>query len=91
MSLPKSTLSALFSPLGGSAGFFYGITGAIHSVVGELSDETNQSTAFPLYDIISALGFVIGSAASSVHHCASCSPLSTAVVDGKLTVSTAAL
>ncbi|KAI0661315.1 MFS general substrate transporter [Cubamyces menziesii] len=42
------------------AGFFYGITGAIHSVVGELSDETNQSTAFPLYDIISALGFVIG-------------------------------
>ncbi|KAH9895113.1 MFS general substrate transporter [Cubamyces lactineus] len=42
------------------AGFFFGITGAIHSVVGELSDETNQSTAFPLYDIISALGFVIG-------------------------------
>ncbi|KAI0675155.1 MFS general substrate transporter [Trametes maxima] len=41
-------------------GFFHGITGAIHSVVGELSDETNQSTAFPLYDIISALGFVIG-------------------------------
>ncbi|OSD06738.1 MFS general substrate transporter [Trametes coccinea BRFM310] len=42
------------------AGLFYGITGAIHSVVGELSDETNQSTAFPLYDIISALGYVIG-------------------------------
>ncbi|KAI0769763.1 MFS general substrate transporter [Trametes elegans] len=42
------------------AGFFFGITGAIHSVVGELSDETNQSTAFPLYDIVSALGFVIG-------------------------------
>ena len=42
------------------AGFFYGITGAIHSVVGELSDETNQSTAFPLYEIVSALGFVIG-------------------------------
>ncbi|KAI8972234.1 major facilitator superfamily domain-containing protein [Trametes punicea] len=42
------------------AGFFYGITGAIHSVVGELSDDTNHSTAFPLYDIISALGFVIG-------------------------------
>ncbi|KAI0820024.1 MFS general substrate transporter [Trametes gibbosa] len=42
------------------AGFFQGITGAIHSVVGELSDETNQSTAFPLYDIVSALGFVIG-------------------------------
>ncbi|EIW63486.1 MFS general substrate transporter [Trametes versicolor FP-101664 SS1] len=42
------------------AGFFHSITGAIHSVVGELSDETNQSTAFPLYDIVSALGFVIG-------------------------------
>ncbi|KAI0769762.1 major facilitator superfamily domain-containing protein [Trametes elegans] len=46
-----------------AAGFFFGITGAIHSVVGELSDETNQSTAFRLYDIISALGFVIGSPA----------------------------
>lgn len=45
-----------------TAGFFHSITGAIHSVVGELSDETNQSTAFPLYDIVSALGFVIGSA-----------------------------
>ncbi|KAI0785874.1 major facilitator superfamily domain-containing protein [Abortiporus biennis] len=42
------------------AGFFAGIIGAIHSVVGELSDSTNQSTAFPLYDIVSALGFVIG-------------------------------
>ncbi|KAI1795645.1 MFS general substrate transporter [Ganoderma leucocontextum] len=41
-------------------GFFFGITGAIHSVVGELSDETNQSIAFPLYDVISALGYVIG-------------------------------
>ncbi len=34
--------------------------GAIHSVVGELSDKTNQSTVFPLYDIIAAIGFVIG-------------------------------
>ena len=32
----------------------------VHSVVGELSDTTNQSKAFPFYDIISALGFVIG-------------------------------
>ena len=44
----------------GTGGFFFGITGAIHSVVGELSDETNQSIAFPLYDVISALGYVIG-------------------------------
>ena len=43
-----------------SGGIFFGITGAIHSVVGELSDETNQSIAFPLYDVISALGYVIG-------------------------------
>ncbi len=43
-----------------TAGFFHGITGAIHSVVGELCDETNESIAFPLYDIISALGFAIG-------------------------------
>ncbi|KAJ3487521.1 hypothetical protein NLI96_g3470 [Meripilus lineatus] len=42
------------------AGLFGGMIGAIHSVVGELSDSTNQSTAFPLYDIVSALGFVIG-------------------------------
>ncbi|RPD57572.1 MFS general substrate transporter [Lentinus tigrinus ALCF2SS1-7] len=41
-------------------GFFQGITGAIHSVVGELCDETNESIAFPLYDIVSAVGFVIG-------------------------------
>ncbi|EPQ51854.1 MFS general substrate transporter [Gloeophyllum trabeum ATCC 11539] len=42
------------------SGIFCGTTGAIHSVVGELSDETNQSTAFPLYDICSAIGFAIG-------------------------------
>ncbi|KIP03902.1 hypothetical protein PHLGIDRAFT_15569 [Phlebiopsis gigantea 11061_1 CR5-6] len=41
-------------------GVFSGFIGVIHSVVGELSDKTNQSTAFPLYDIISALGFVVG-------------------------------
>lgn len=45
-------------------GIFSGFIGVIHSVVGELSDKTNQSTAFPYYDIISALGFVIGYA----HH-----------------------
>lgn len=44
----------------GTAGVFSGHIGVIHSVVGELSDKTNQSTAFPFYDIISALGFVIG-------------------------------
>ncbi|GJE97069.1 MFS general substrate transporter [Phanerochaete sordida] len=41
-------------------GVFSGFIGVIHSVVGELSDTSNQATAFPFYDIISALGFVIG-------------------------------
>ncbi|KAI0085415.1 major facilitator superfamily domain-containing protein [Irpex rosettiformis] len=41
-------------------GVFSGFIGAIHSVVGELSDGNNQSTAFPLYDSISALGFIVG-------------------------------
>ncbi|TCD66668.1 hypothetical protein EIP91_001086 [Steccherinum ochraceum] len=41
-------------------GIFCGTTGAMHAIVGELTDETNQSTAFPLYDIIAALGFMVG-------------------------------
>ncbi|KAM5534538.1 hypothetical protein V8D89_011742 [Ganoderma adspersum] len=56
--LSESLTSVLINRFLG--GFFFGITGAIHSVVGELSDETNQSIAFPLYDVISALGYVIG-------------------------------
>lgn len=43
-----------------TVGLFSGTTGAIHSLVGELTDETNQSIVFPLYDICSAVGFVIG-------------------------------
>ncbi|EKM55775.1 uncharacterized protein PHACADRAFT_96118 [Phanerochaete carnosa HHB-10118-sp] len=42
------------------SGIFSGFIGVIHSVVGELTDQSNQSVAFPFYDIISALGFVIG-------------------------------
>ncbi|TCD66667.1 hypothetical protein EIP91_001085 [Steccherinum ochraceum] len=42
------------------SGFFSGTTGAIHAIVGELTDETNQSTAFPLYDIVAAVGFAVG-------------------------------
>ncbi|KAI0340698.1 MFS general substrate transporter [Trametopsis cervina] len=41
-------------------GVFSGYVGVIHSVVGELTDASNQSTAFPFYDIISALGFIVG-------------------------------
>lgn len=43
-----------------TAGIFSGTTGAIHSVVGELADSTNESVAFPLYDIVSAVGFAVG-------------------------------
>lgn len=43
-----------------TVGLFSGTTGAIHSLVGELTDETNQSIVFPIYDICSAIGFVIG-------------------------------
>jgi len=43
-----------------ACGLFSGTTSAIHSVVGELTDSTNQSIAFPLYDIINALGYVVG-------------------------------
>jgi hypothetical protein len=31
----------------------------MHSVVGELTDESNASTAFPIYDTVAAVGFVI--------------------------------
>ncbi|THH18400.1 hypothetical protein EUX98_g8965 [Antrodiella citrinella] len=41
-------------------GWFCGTTGAIHAIVGELTDETNQSTAFPLYDIVAAVGLMVG-------------------------------
>ncbi|KAH9935706.1 major facilitator superfamily domain-containing protein [Fomitopsis serialis] len=41
-------------------GIFSGTTGAIHSIVGELVDSTNEAIAFPLYDIVSAIGFAVG-------------------------------
>ncbi|KAI0811043.1 MFS general substrate transporter [Irpex lacteus] len=56
--LSKTFLQAAFMRF--LNGVFSGYIGAIHSVVGELSNGSNQSTAFPLYDSISALGFIIG-------------------------------
>lgn len=41
-------------------GIFSGTTGAIHSIVGELVDSTNEAIAFPLYDIVSAVGYAVG-------------------------------
>ena len=43
-----------------SVGIFSGTTGAIHSIVGELVDSTNEAIAFPLYDIVSAVGYAVG-------------------------------
>lgn len=43
-----------------AGGLFCGTTGAVHAIVGELTDETNQSTAFPLYDIVAAVGLMVG-------------------------------
>ncbi|EIN05792.1 MFS general substrate transporter [Punctularia strigosozonata HHB-11173 SS5] len=42
------------------SGLFAGNVATMHSVVGELTDATNQSIAFPVYDLCSALGFVVG-------------------------------
>ncbi|KAI0085416.1 MFS general substrate transporter [Irpex rosettiformis] len=56
--LSQTFAQALFFRL--LTGVFSGYVGVIHSVVGELSDATNQSTAFPFYDIISALGYIVG-------------------------------
>lgn len=37
-----------------------GIMGALHSVVAELVDSSDYSTAFPLYDVVAAVGFIVG-------------------------------
>ncbi|KAH9948661.1 MFS general substrate transporter [Amylocystis lapponica] len=56
--LSRSFATVLFTRF--FVGVFSGITGAIHSVVGELTDATNQSAAFPYYDIVAAVGYVVG-------------------------------
>ncbi|KAI0664917.1 MFS general substrate transporter [Cubamyces menziesii] len=41
-------------------GFFSGNIAVIHSVLGEITDSTNQSIAFPLYGLCWPLGAIIG-------------------------------
>jgi hypothetical protein len=41
-------------------GLFTGSVGIIHSVVGDLTDHTNASLIFPIYDTVAAVGFIIG-------------------------------
>ncbi|KAF9458660.1 major facilitator superfamily domain-containing protein [Collybia nuda] len=42
------------------AGFFSGNVAVIHSVLGELTDSTNQAIAFPIYGLFWPLGSIIG-------------------------------
>ncbi|KAI0689432.1 MFS general substrate transporter [Cytidiella melzeri] len=42
------------------AGFFSGNVAVVHSVIAEMTDHTNQATAFPIYSICWPLGAVIG-------------------------------
>ncbi|TEB35962.1 MFS general substrate transporter [Coprinellus micaceus] len=42
------------------AGLFSGIAAVLHSVLGELTDSTNQHIAFPLYGLFWPLGSILG-------------------------------
>jgi len=42
------------------AGIFSGNIAVIHSVLGEITDSTNQATAFPIYGLFWPLGAIIG-------------------------------
>jgi hypothetical protein len=42
------------------AGLFSGNIAVIHSVLGELTDPTNQALAFPIYGLAWPLGSIIG-------------------------------
>ena len=46
--------------MGGPAGAFAAATGVVHSVLGDITDTTNQATAFPIYGLIWPLGATIG-------------------------------
>ncbi|KAL6309000.1 MFS general substrate transporter [Sparassis latifolia] len=42
------------------AGIFSGNIAVVHSVLGELTDSTNQATAFPIYGLFWPLGAIVG-------------------------------
>lgn len=51
------------SPLTGpnlAAGFFSGNVAVVHSIIGEITDSTNQAIAFPIYGLCWPLGAIIG-------------------------------
>ncbi len=62
--LAGRTVDCLTPVLGG---LFSGNVAVIHSVLGEITDSTNQATAFPLYGLCWPLGGVIGYVASDGH------------------------
>ena len=43
------------------AGLLAGSTPIVHSIVGELTDETNNALVVPFYGLVSPIGFAIGS------------------------------
>ncbi len=42
------------------AGTFSGIAAVLHSVLGELTDQSNQALAFPIYGLFWPLGNIVG-------------------------------
>ncbi|KAH7889900.1 major facilitator superfamily domain-containing protein [Phlebopus sp. FC_14] len=56
--LSKSLAGVLFARCVG--GLFSGNVAVIHSVLGDITDATNQAVAFPIYGIIWPLGSIIG-------------------------------
>ena len=51
------------SPLTGpnpAAGFFSGNVAVVHSIIGEITDSSNQAIAFPIYGLCWPLGAIIG-------------------------------
>ncbi|KIJ60665.1 hypothetical protein HYDPIDRAFT_43197 [Hydnomerulius pinastri MD-312] len=56
--LSKSLAAVLFARCIG--GLFSGNIAVIHSVLGEITDSTNQAVAFPIYGLIWPLGSIIG-------------------------------
>ena len=49
-----------------AGGLFSGNVAVLHSVLGELTDATNQAIAFPIYGVIWPLGAIFGFVLSTV-------------------------
>ena len=53
-------ISYILSDLPFLGGFFSGNIAVIHSVLGEITDATNQAIAFPIYGLCWPLGAIVG-------------------------------